>query len=213
VANATSYLAVIPGQISSAIGYRKYLKKVPRVYLLLIIPCVIGAIIGATILKNISFSQFDELIPFMILLAVLLFATQPYLHFHFNRHLHGRAKSNLPILLVGLALLPLTVYGGFFGPGFGFIILATLGFTKLHEIHKMNAIKNLAAAAIAITVVAVIASSGLIHWEYGAIVAGGNVIGGYGGAQLAQKVSTHKLRVVVIVIGLVTAAYLGYQYH
>lgn len=212
VANATSYLTVIPGQISSVFGYRNYLKKVPRLYLLLIIPCVIGAAIGATILKNIAFSQFDRLIPILILLAVLLFAVQPFLHFHLNRHLHGRAKSNWPVLLVGLALLPLAIYGGFFGPGFGFVILAFLGFTKLHEIHKMSAIKNLAAASMAITVVVVIASSGLINWHYGLIIAGGNLIGGYTGARLAQKVPSHWLRVTVIIIGLAIAAYLGVRY-
>lgn len=212
VANATSYLTVIPGQISSAFGYRQYLREIPRLYLLLILPCVIGAAIGATILKNISFSQFDRLIPILILLAVLLFAVQPFLHFHLNRHLHGRAKSDLPVLLVGLALLPLAVYGGFFGPGFGFVILAFLGFTKLREIHKMNAIKNLAAAGMAIVVVAIIASSGLIHWQYGLIIAGGNLIGGYYGAKLAQKVPSHWIRIVVILIGLTTAAYLGVRY-
>src|SRR5580698_3114673 len=60
-ANITTNIVVMPGQIGAIIGYRKYLKKIPRSYLMLVIPCVIGAAIGSSILRNTSSSRFNEL--------------------------------------------------------------------------------------------------------------------------------------------------------
>jgi uncharacterized membrane protein YfcA len=40
-------------------------------------------------------------------------------------------------------------------------------------------------------------------------MAAGNLVGGYYGAIIAQKVSSHTVRLVVVAIGLATAAYLA----
>ena len=37
------------------------------------------------------------------------------------------------------------------------------------------------------------------------------MIGGYGGSQIAQKIPSHTIRVVVIAIGLTTVFYLGFR--
>jgi uncharacterized membrane protein YfcA len=88
------------------------------------------------------------------------------------------------------------------------VMLAFLGFTSLHDVHKMNALKNLAASTIAVVSLICLVSAHLIDWRHGLVMASGNLIGGYAGASLAQKISTHIMRYVVIVIGLVTAIYL-----
>src|ERR1700733_6308668 len=62
-ANATNYIVVLPGQLAAIIGYRSYLRKVPRSYLLLIIPCVIGGAIGSYSLKHTSAGRFADLVP------------------------------------------------------------------------------------------------------------------------------------------------------
>lgn len=213
VADATSNIIVLPGNISSAFGYRRLLRKVPRQYLLLLIPAAIGATAGALILRHTSSNSFQKIIPGLILLAVGLFAFQPLLYDQLHRHLHGpkRQRQSLkPLLTVGLALLPLAVYGGYYGAGFGFIMLAFLGFTGLHDhIHRINALKNVITVCIAGASLACLYSSHLIDWHHGLVMGAGNLIGGYYGAVGAQKVPSHALRIVVIIIGLGTAAYLG----
>jgi uncharacterized membrane protein YfcA len=207
-ANATTGLIVIPGQISSAIGYRKFLKSVPRRYLFLTIPLAIGAAIGATLLRHTPPSRFANLSPLLILFSVSLFVCQPFLYKYIHGHLHGpkRYRQRLsPLLVTGLCLLPIALYGAYFGAGFGFIMLAFLGFTKLNEIHRMNALKNVAGIVVAGTSIIFLSSAGLIDWHHGLVMAGGNVIGGYTGARLSQKVSSHFIRIAVIAIG-VTAA-------
>ncbi|HEY5442131.1 MAG TPA: sulfite exporter TauE/SafE family protein, partial [Candidatus Saccharimonadales bacterium] len=131
------------------------------------------------------------------------------LHFRLRRHLHSKAKQPKSLLPMSLALLPMMIYGGYFGPGFGFMMLAFLGFTKLHEIHQMNALKNVAGSVIALVSIACLFSAHRINWHYGLVMGTGNFAGGYLGVRLTERVSSHALRIVVIVIGLGTATYLG----
>lgn len=145
--------------------------------------------------------------PALVLFAVILFAFQPLLHFHLHNYMRAKKKGLQPLLLIAIALLPVAVYGGYFGAGFGFIMLAFLGFTKLHDVHKMNGLKNLASVSIASMSIICLFSTHLINWHYGLVMAAGGIIGGYYGSRLAQKVSSHFIRIIVIVIG--TATYLG----
>lgn len=208
-ANVTSNIVVLPGSLSSAYGYRKYLRKINRRYLLLLLPCLVGASAGALILRNTSSTDFQRLVPLLILFAVVLFAFQPFLHHHLHRHIKGKRKAIKPLLIISLALLPVAVYGGYFGAGFGFIMLAFLGFTKLHEMHQMQGIKNLGGAVVSLASLICLFSTGLIDWHHGLVMAAGALIGGYYGALLTQKIPSHTIRIIVIVIGLITASYLG----
>jgi uncharacterized membrane protein YfcA len=113
-ANATTSLIVMPGQVTSLFGYRKYFDKIPRRYFLLAIPCALGAVIGTSLLRHVSHERFNELVPGLILLAVILFAFQPFLHRHAHRHIHGPKKHRdrwQPLLLLGLAFFPIAIYG------------------------------------------------------------------------------------------------------
>jgi uncharacterized membrane protein YfcA len=208
VANATANVAVLPGLLSSAYGYRRYVRKVPNMYLILLIPCFIGAAIGAWLLLNTSPARFEDIVPWLVLFAVVLFAVQPYLHFRFLKQINKKYRGIAPIIALSFAIVPLAIYGGYFGAGFGFVMLAFLGFTKLHNMHKMNGLKNLASSVIAITSILVLAPSGLIDWRAGGIMAVGSAVGGYYGARLAQKVPSHALRIVVIILGIATVVYL-----
>jgi uncharacterized membrane protein YfcA len=208
-ANASTGLIVLPGQVASAYGYRGYLRKVPKKYLWLLIPCALGAPVGAYLLRHTPSGRFEEFVPWLILFAVGLFAFQPFLHAYLHKHMRTRSKRIKPLVIIGLCLLPVAIYGGYFGAGLGFIMLAFLGFTKIHDVHQMNAMKNVAATVICLTSLSVLATSSLIDWHAALVMAAGTAVGGYGGSRLAQRISSHSIRIVVIFIGVVTAAYLG----
>jgi uncharacterized membrane protein YfcA len=208
-ANITGNIVVLPGLVSSVFGYRKYLRTVPRRYMVLLIPCFLGAMIGAITLRLTPSARFQQLVPSLILFAVVLFAFQPFLHFRLHRHMHSKSKRPKSLVPISLALLPMTIYGGYFGAGFGFMMLAFLGFTKLQDIHQMNALKNLAGGAISIASIICLFSTHLINWKLGLVMAAGNFTGGYFGSRAAQRVSSHVTRIIVILIGLTTAVYLG----
>jgi uncharacterized membrane protein YfcA len=209
VANVTGHVIVLPGLISSVYGFRKPIKQVPRKYLWLLVPIVFGTAIGAIILKHTTSAQFAQIVPLLIFLSVLLFAYQPYLHHQLHKHIHTKSRRVKPLVLIGIALVPVSIYGGYFGAGFGFIMLAFLGFTKLHAVHKMNGLKNLAGLAVSLVTMLFFLTSGLINWRLAFFMGLGTALGGYYSALLSQRVSTHAIRLVVITVGFCTAAYIG----
>jgi uncharacterized membrane protein YfcA len=211
IANGIGNVATFPGQITSAFGYRNYLRKVPRSYAWLILPVIAGSALGAVILRNTSPHDFSRMVPGLVLFGVFLFAIQPLLHFHLHRHLKGRAKTALPLVLLGAAILPLSVYGGYFGAGYGIIMLAFLGFTSVPDTHMMNAMKNVSAVFVSGTTMLCLYGAHIIDWRIGLIMGAGSAIGGYVGARGAQRVSSHWLRVSIILIGLASVAYLAFR--
>lgn len=208
-ANITGNVVIGASTVSSVVGYRKYLHKLSYRYLVLLVPCIIGAAIGAIILRDTSSDRFEKIVPALVGFAVILFAFQPLIQLHLRRHMSSKRKAWLPLLIIAAALLPVAIYGGYFGAGFGFVMLAFLGFTKLHEIHQMNGLKNLAAACIAFTSLFFLYGTHLINWHFGIVMAAGCVLGGYYGAVLSQRIPSRLIRVIVIMIGVVTATYLG----
>lgn len=209
MANATGNVVTAPGQISSAYGYRRYLRKVPTGYALLLVPIALGCAAGALTLRQTPPEHFARMVPVLVLFGVLLFAFQPFLHFHLHKHISKRLRKVKLMIWFGLAMIPLSFYGGYFGAGFGFMMLAFLGMTNLHDTHMMNAMKNVTGIVIAGTSLLCLLTSGLIDWRHGLVMAVGSTVGGYVGARGAQKVSSHWLRWIIICIGLAAVIYLA----
>jgi uncharacterized protein len=76
VANATSTVALWPGQLSSLWGFRDEIKHNARSILPLAFIGLVGGIAGALLLVNTPASVFDRIVPFLILLATFLFMAQ-----------------------------------------------------------------------------------------------------------------------------------------
>lgn len=208
IANATSSLAVWPGNVASVYGYRKELKKVPRVYFWLAIPSFIGSVIGCYILVNTQAATFENLAPWLVLSAVILLALQSRIHRWLSKQTKRRKIHWHTMPLIYLAVFPLAIYGGFFGVGFGLMMLAVLGFSSLKNIHQMNGIKNVCGVTMAVVATIYFAEAGLISWYEGLIMASGNALGGYLSSRYAQKVSAHLVHDITVVIGLIISAVL-----
>jgi uncharacterized protein len=88
IANATSTVALWPGQLSSLWGYRQEVGRNRRVIALLAIPSFLGGLIGALLLLRTDNETFKALVPFLILLATLLFMSQETI----SRWLKSRAS-------------------------------------------------------------------------------------------------------------------------
>ena len=202
-ANATASLVVWPGALSSAYGYRDSVKKIPRYYWWLLVPSVIGCIIGSLTLIHTSSSTFERLSPWLVVFAVLLLAFQPWIRSRVEKRSHHSLKRHplRVVFVICLLALPLSIYAGFFGVGYGIMMLAFLGFTNLKTIHQMNGLKNIIGSVMAIIATIYFAHAGLIHWHQGLVMSVGTVCGGFLGASLAQKVSSKKVHDLTVIIG------------
>jgi uncharacterized membrane protein YfcA len=203
MANATNCLALWPGSMAAMFGFRHDLAKVRRWLLLLTIPALVGGAVGAVLLLHTPTKTFTKLVPFLILAATLLLATQELI----TRRLKLVARSHENpsagwVTFVFIFQLLVGVYGGYFGGGIGILMLAALGLIGLTDMHEMNGLKNLLALCINGIAMTYFALSGAVLWKDGAIMAVAAIAGGYLGARIAHRLGRTFVRNAVIAIGI-----------
>jgi uncharacterized membrane protein YfcA len=208
VANATSTVALVPGSLAGAWGFRRELRSTGPWLLLLVGPSLLGGLVGALLLTRLDPRYFVVLIPWLLLTASLLFMAQPAL----GRWLRAHETTGMPSYRwrAGVAAFQffVAVYGGYFGAGIGILMLSSLAFMGLGNIHRMNALKTFLAACInGISVVVFASQENQVRWDYALIMAACAVAGGYAGARLGRRLPGSAVRWFVIAVGLGLAAY------
>ena len=204
MANATNTVAIWPGSLGSAIGYRRELQGVdPRVYVL-IVPSVIGGVAGAVLLHRTPTTIFDRLVPALVVVATLLFMAQEPLQRYFKPSDHQEHRSPWRSWTMVFQFL-VALYGGYFGAGIGILMLAALGVMGYTDIHEMNGLKTLLATCINGVAAAYFVTSGLVVWSDAGIMAVGAIAGGVGGAFVARRIGRDAVRRLVVIIGFVMA--------
>ncbi len=202
IANATSTVALVPGAWSSLWGYRSEVQQTPRRFFVLLIPSLIGGVLGAILLKLTPSTVFAALVPFLVLFATILFMVQEPI----QRRLRTGDATQRPVSrqwLIGASFYQflVAVYGGYFGAGIGILMLAVLGVMGLSNIHQMNGLKNIFGSTINAVAAGYFIFAGLVNWRAALLMAAGAIIGGYGAAGLARKLGQKFVRRAVIVIG------------
>jgi hypothetical protein len=96
--------------------------------------------------------------------------------------------------------LAISVYGGYFGGGIGFMMLAVLTAAKL-AIRSAAATKNVLVAVINASAVAIFVFSPQVRWHAAALAAAGAMLGGLAGARMLQSINERVLKLVVVLIG------------
>ena len=209
-ANATSTVALLPGSVAGAVGYRDELRAGRDLVVLLLPPSLVGGLLGAALVVWQP-QAFARLVPWLILTAVALFAVQAPVSRSMRRHKpdHAPGRAGRAGLVAFQFLVAL--YGGYFGAGIGILMLTSLGFMGVSDIHRANAIKTFLAASINLASVGVFVWGGLVSWPAAGLMAACCVVGGYAGARLARRLRPAVVRGVVIAIGAGLAAYYFYK--
>ncbi len=207
VANETSTVALVPGSIAGAWGFRRDLAGARPWLMLLIGPSLLGGLAGSLLLTELNDKYFELVVPWLLLLAAVLFALQPYLN-RFMRPGSGAhpAAGWLRLLLVVFQFF-VGVYGGYFGAGIGVLMLASLGLMGIGDIHRMNAIKTILASCINGISVVVFVARLEVRWDFALPMAAAAIVGGYCGASLGRMLPRQLVRLVVILVGLGLASY------
>jgi uncharacterized protein len=198
VANATNYLALLPSNAAALPAYREELRGLGKTLLPLLVVSGLGAITGSLLLLVADPDIFIILIPFLILLATLLFASGEALR-RWLLSVAGEANSNK---LVYAALFVSSIYGGYFGAGLGIILLAIAQIMGFSDFHVANSIKNLLATSFTILSILVFGIGGLIAWPEAMVMMVGSTVGGYIGGRYSKKFNPQILRWLVIAFGL-----------
>jgi uncharacterized membrane protein YfcA len=208
-ANASNTVALWPGSVASMWAYRHELAQQKRSFLILMVSTsLIGGIIGAQLLLHTPASIFQGLIPYLLLLATLLFALSGPITTRLRMRNVGKVRlSPSTLIAVALAQLVIATYGGYFGGGIGILMLATLAMMGMEDIHVMNGLKTVLASCINGVAVVIFIFARAVVWPETILMIVGAIIGGYGGAYYARKVNPNLIRGFVIVVGFAMSAY------
>ncbi len=211
VANASNTIGLIPAGLSGSFGYREELRAYPRVTATVLATCSVGAAVGAALLLGLDPSVFEAVVPWLILLACLLVGIQPWLSRWLKRH-HDAANPPQP----RTEMSPLTtffasltgIYGGYFGAGSGVMMVAVLALGLDIDLRIVNGLKTLAVLAGNLVAGAIFVVVAPLHWPVIGLLAAGSLVGGYVGARIGRRLPPTLLRVLIVIAGLVAAAFL-----
>ena len=197
-ANIASTLALFPGQVTTGLVGRANVRGAAGLSVRALIGISLaGGVVGAALLLLTPSHFFARLVPFLVMFATALFAYGSF----FRKASADGAASLSPLVAGGLQFL-ISIYGGYFGGGIGFLMLAALTAAGL-AVRNAGATKNLLASVMNAAAVAVFLFTPHIPWTRVAVVAAGAIVGGYGGALLLKRVDEKLIRGGVVILGIV----------
>ncbi len=207
-ANATNTVALWPGQVTSIAGYRQDLRMNKRLLWPVIGASLLGGLIGAIVLLHTQQGTFLKLVPWLLLVAALLFAASGPIAKLIAKRTEERGHRDQPSfipLCLGIAFV--CIYIGYFGAGAGFLIMSVLAIFGIENVRHINALKVVSTTmANGIAVVTFIVGRQVI-WRDCLVMMVTAAIGGYLGARYSRRLNPALMRGVVVAIGLGMAAY------
>ena len=195
-ANITSTVALFPGQVTTGLVGRDSIAGAGgHSFKVLVAISLVGGALGAWLLLATPASFFARLLPWLVLFATCVFGWGNFIR---KPKENAKPLGRVPTALMQLGI---SIYGGYFGGGIGFLMLAGLTIAGL-AVRQAGATKNVLAGVMNASAVLVFVFTTRLDWEKVAVVAVGAICGGYVGGHMLKRVNETVLRVLVILIGI-----------
>ena len=195
-ANITSTVALFPGQVTSGLAGMRLVTGAGRLpFWVLFVVSVFGGAIGGLLLLKTPSNLFALLVPWLVLFATAVFAWGSFLR---NP---GEYAVHLGPYGAGAAQFAIAIYGGYFGGGIGFLMMAALTMAGLPT-RSAGATKNALACVMNASAVALFVTSPQVHWVEAIALGAGAIIGGLCGSWALHKVNEKVLRMAIVCIGI-----------
>jgi len=194
-ANITSTVALFPAQIATGWTGRQLVSGAAGLsFRALFLISIAGGAIGAVLLLITPSAFFARLVPWLVLFATAVFAWGSF---------GPRAGRAVPLSRLGTATAQfcISIYGGYFGGGIGFLMLAALTLAGL-LMRNAGATKNVLAGVMNASAVAIFVFSGEVRWFAAAVTSAGAILGGVLGGLMLHRLHETLLRSLIIVIGV-----------
>jgi uncharacterized membrane protein YfcA len=209
-ATMSNAVGLVAGGVSGTWGYRRELRGQGRRLRWQIPASFLGAGVGAWLLLHLPEKVFIQIVPALLILALLLVLFGPRIQAWARRRAEESGKSAehvspRKLAAVVLGTFAVGIYGGYFTAAQGILLIGIMGALLPESVQRMNAAKNLLSlvvnvvAAVAYTVVAF----DRINWVAAGLIAVGSLIGGFIGAHYGRRLSPGVLRAVIVVVGLI----------
>jgi uncharacterized membrane protein YfcA len=213
VATASNLIAVSPGNFFAALTDRSQLPPFNRGFVGLIVASVVGAFVGAGLLLATPARLFEVLIPLLLGFATVLFAYSGRIVEGLRARARARGGGEPRMSVTRLPmLLPVSVYGGYFGAGVGVLLLGVLSIATGGNYRSANVAKNLVTALNTFAASLIFIGLGAVAWPQTLLMMAGSLIGGFCGAHFARRASQQLMRVVVVAVGALLTVVFAWRY-
>ncbi len=195
VANATNTVALLPGTLASAWAYRDGMTGFGGLPLRVLLPVTLaGGLLGAALLLVTPDSTFRAVVPWLLLLATLVFAGgRELVHW-----LRGSVHIGKGPVLVAQFLI--AIYGGYFGGAVGLMMMAVWSLFDTADLKALAPARSLRTRAAHGLAAVCFVLGGAVRWPELVALMGGVVAGGYLGALGARLVPARVIRGAVVVL-------------
>jgi len=213
-ANATSTLALVCGTAGSLYGFRQQIAAVKPWLKRFLLVSLLGGLLGSILLTRTKEEVFATMVPFLILFATILFVAQgAFRRFAGFGDKSGAATTphHRAVWAAVVFQFFVAVYGGYFGAGIGILMLASLGYLGLTDIHEMNALKTVLSVMINQVAAIYFIFAGLIDWPKALVMTAGALAGYFLGAHYSQRIPQRRVRQIITAVGFIISTVMFYR--
>lgn len=203
VANATNRVGVLLQSVVGATGFRKHKKLPTQDFKSIIIPLIIGSVVGSLLASYAP----QALLKYLLLGAMLAVATIILL----RPDVIAPPVDTIPQTLAEKPqawwwLLLAGFYGGFVQAGVGFILITAFAGVLRYDLVSSNALKVLSTLFFTGIALAIFIYNDQVDWVPGLILAVGTMVGAHIGVKMALKISQQSLKWFLFVMTLAASA-------
>lgn len=206
-ANATNTFASCLGYFSGLAAFKQQLVSQSHRLIMITAISLMGGGAGALLLATTPAKVFQNAIPWLLLIATILFVWGPAINQKLQQRPRKKNQRKMLGVLPAIMLSVVCLYGGFFNAGLGIILLSYFSVLGIADINVMNALKLYVSGVLSVMAITVFMYQGYIDWLPGSILMLGTMLGGYIAAKMSLKASQQVLRNIVIVIAVTTTTY------
>ena len=152
---------------------------------------ILGTVIGSLALLQMPLAVLEKAVPVLLLVASLSVLLP------MRREVGGLTQSQEELAIFGTGL-----YCGYFGPGQGLMVAATLAQDPRRKPLDLNALKNFITGYTSVFSNLVFLASGQVHWALVSLLAVTSGAGGWVGGKSAGKLSIVVYRSLLMSVGL-----------
>ena len=209
-ATMSNAIGLVAGGVSGTWAYRAELSGQWKRLRWQIPASVAGAAIGAFLLLHLPEKVFTQVVPVLLVLALILVVVGPRIQAYARRRAEATGQSAEHVSAARMAALVfgtflVGIYGGYFTAAQGILLIGVMGALLPDDVQRMNAAKNLLALLVNIVAAIsyVLAAFERISWPVVGLIAVGSLIGGWLGGHYGRRLSPAALRAVIVVVGLI----------
>jgi len=200
VANGTNRVGVVLQNIVAVATFRQRGVLPLAGSWKLILPSVVGAVIGAELAVDLDEALLRRTIGVLMIVLLVVMLLKP------ERWIAEHAAPRAPRLLVEVPLFfVIGVYGGFIQVSVGLFLMAGLVLGAGYNLVGANALKNLIVLVFSAAALVVFVVNDQVQWTLGLLLGAGQAVGAWVAAHFAVRRGAEFVRWAVIVITVAAA--------